>query len=125
MIGSSSATLDYLRFQLGHETRERFTVLYLNARLELITDFTVVVGTIDAAPFYPREIIAKALDIGATSLILAHNHPSGCPLPGEEDVACTRSLAATCRALGINLIDHVIVGANGTESLRRSGLLEP
>jgi DNA repair protein RadC len=120
VISSWSALLRYLQFDLASDTTERFKALFLNARNELLADETISTGTVDGAPFYPREIIGRALEIGATSLVIAHNHPSGDPVPSREDLDCTRALDALCKGLGITLIDHVIVGRLGTVSLNDS-----
>lgn len=104
-------------------TRERFRTLHLNARNELLLDDETTPGTIDAAPFYAREIVGRAIEIGTTSLILVHNHPSGNPRPSSRDIDATRSLAIICAGLSITLLDHLIVGRNNIISLRSAGLL--
>lgn len=123
ILGSSAAVLDYLRISLGSVVREEFRTLFLNARHELLAEETTSTGTVDAAPFYPREIIGRAIELGATSLIVAHNHPSGDPSPSREDLACTLRLARLCDALDIELIDHVVVARGTTTSMRAVGLL--
>lgn len=124
VIASSSALMDYLTFDLRSETNETFRSLYLNARHELLAQDTTAKGTIDAAPFLPREIIGRALEIGATAIIVAHNHPSGDPSPSARDLECTRLLARLCHDLDISFLDHVIVGRGSFVSLRREGALE-
>lgn len=124
VIGSSTALLNYLRFELRSETVETFRTLYLNGRHELIMHEVTATGTIDSAPFLPREIIGRALELGATSLVIAHNHPSGDPRPSSQDLESTHLLARLCEGLDILLIDHVIVGRGAIVSLRRQGLLE-
>lgn len=123
ILGSSSAVLDYLRFSLASTTVETFRTLFLNARNELLADETTSVGTVGAAPFYPREIIGRAIELGATSLIVAHNHPSGDPRPSREDMDCTLALASVCEGLDIALLDHVIVTRGSATSMRAAGLL--
>jgi DNA repair protein RadC len=123
VIGTSSALLAYLKFQMGSETTERIRVLYLNARHELLADEESATGTVDAAPFYNREIVGRAIELGATSIIVAHNHPSGDPRPSREDIACTHKLSDLCGELGMVLIDHVIVGRTDVLSLRAAGYL--
>jgi DNA repair protein RadC len=125
VIPTSTALIAYLQFELGAETVERFRTIYLNGRNELLADDVIVSGTVDAAPFYPREIIGRAIELGATSLIVAHNHPSGDPKPSHEDVACTRALAVLCAGLGIKLLDHIVVGRSSVTSFRKCGLLKP
>ncbi len=103
--------------------RERLRTLHLNARNELLLDDETAIGTVDAAPFYAREIVGRAIDVGATSLILVHNHPSGNHRPSRRDVEATKALAQICAGLGITLLDHLIVGRNEILSLRSEGLL--
>lgn len=123
IIGTSSALLAYLKFQMGSDTTERIRVLYVNARHELLADEEIAAGTVDAAPFYNREIVGRAIELGATSIIVAHNHPSGDPHPSGEDIKCTLKLSDLCGELGMILIDHVIVGRKKVVSLRAAGYL--
>lgn len=123
IIGTSSALLTYLKFQMGFETRERVRALYLNPSNELLADEEMASGTVNSAPFYNREIVGRAIELGATSIIVAHNHPSGDPSPSEDDIKCTRRLSDLCDQLDIVLIDHVIVGRKKAVSLRTAGKL--
>jgi DNA repair protein RadC len=123
MIGTSSALRDYLRVDMGTGSRERLRTLHLNARNELLSDDETSIGTIDAAPFYPREIIGRAIDVGASSIILVHNHPSGDPRPTPCDVKATVALERLCVGLDITLLDHLVVGRHEILSLRSLGLL--
>jgi DNA repair protein RadC len=102
---------------------ERVRVLYLNAQNRLILDHTASDGTIDEAAIHPREVIRKGLDIGATALILVHNHPSGSPEPSRADIAITTRIAEAGRHLGIVVHDHVIIGGDSHVSLRAKGLI--
>jgi DNA repair protein RadC len=123
VISTSSALRDYLHVDMSTACRERLRTLYLNARNELLLDHEAPEGTVDAAPFYPREIVGRALEVGATALILVHNHPSGDPRPSRQDIDATRTLAMICGGLGITLIDHLIVGRCSIFSFRNEGLL--
>jgi DNA repair protein RadC len=123
VLSTASRLLDYLRADMGGLTVEQFRVLYLNGRNHLLLDEVVATGTINHAAFYPREIVRRALDIGATALILAHNHPSGDPSPSESDLAATRRLIEATRELSITVHDHIIVTLTGWTSLRGSGAL--
>jgi DNA repair protein RadC len=115
--------LDYARAEAGHLRHERLHVLYLDIKNRLIGEHTSD-GTIDEAPFYPREIIRQALELGAASLIMVHNHPSGELNPSRADLAVTRRLVALAEPLGIAIFDHLIVGVTGHLSLRSEGLLK-
>ncbi|MGN3973948.1 RadC family protein [Tsuneonella sp. SYSU-LHT278] len=123
VLGSWQALLDYLTIDMAHLTVERVRVLYLDARNRLIVDHHVGDGSIDEASIHPREVVRKALDVGATAMILVHNHPSGNPEPSRADIEITRRIAEAGRLLGIVVHDHVIVGRQGHVSLKAKGLI--
>ena len=123
VLASWQALLDYLAVDMGNLTKERVRVLYLNARNQLVLDFTASEGTVDEAAIHPREVIHQAMDIGATALILVHNHPSGSPEPSRADIAITNRIAEAGRHLGIVVHDHVIIGGTDHVSLRAKGLI--
>lgn len=123
VLGSWQALLDYLAIDMANLTVERVRVLYLNARNQLILDHELGDGTVDEAAIYPREVIRRGLDIGATALILVHNHPSGNPEPSRADIQITHRIAEAGRLLGLVVHDHVIVGHEGHVSLRAKGLI--
>jgi DNA repair protein RadC len=122
ILSSWQALLDYLRADMAHEAIERVRVLYLNAKNMLIRNEPLSEGSVDEAAVYIREIIRRALDNGATALIIVHNHPSGDPTPSQQDIRLTRDLIEAARHLKISVHDHVIVGANGHSSMRALGL---
>lgn len=123
VLGSWQALLDYLSIDMAHLTVERVRVLYLDTRNRLIRDYLASEGTIDEASIHPREVIRRGLDIGASALILVHNHPSGNPEPSRADIQITNRIAEAGRLLGITVHDHVIVGREGHVSLRSKGLI--
>jgi len=123
VLGSWQALLDYLAIDMAHLTVERVRVLYLDSRNRLVRDHLASEGTIDEAAIHPREVIRRGLDIGATALILVHNHPSGNPEPSRADIQITQRIAEAGRLLGITVHDHVIVGREGHVSLRAKGLI--
>ena len=123
VLGSWQALLDYLAIDMSHLKHERVRVLYLDTRNRLILDHLAAEGSIDEAAIHPREVIRKAFDIGATALILVHNHPSGDPEPSRADIAITSRIAEAGRLLGVTVHDHVIVGRGAHVSLRAKGLL--
>ena len=88
----------------------------------LISDDTHGVGAVDRTPAYPGEVIRQALSLQATSLILAHNHPSGDPRPGKEDVTMTREIQAAARTLEITVHDPLIIARGGHNSFKSMGL---
>lgn len=123
LIGSWSTLLRYLKRDLGHERREKFRVLFLDPRHMLVADETLGEGTVDHAPVYPREIARRALELSASSVVLVHNHPSGDPAPSAADIAMTRAIIQALKPLSVSVHDHVIVGRDGTSSLKAMGLI--
>ncbi len=123
VLGSWQSLLDYLAIDMAHLHHERVRVLYLDTKNRLVRDHLFGDGTIDEAAIHPREVIKQGLDLGASALILVHNHPSGSPEPSRADIDITRRIAEAGRPLGIAVHDHVIVGREGHVSLRAKGLL--
>lgn len=123
VIASWQALLDYCRLRLAHRPTEHFRVLYLNNRNALIADEEQQRGTIDRVQLYPREVIKRALELGAAAVILVHNHPSGDPQPSRADVDMTREVAAAGAKLGVAVHDHLVIGRAGHVSFRSKGLL--
>jgi DNA repair protein RadC len=103
--------------------RERFVALYLDARHRVVRRRLVSVGTLTASLVHPREVLGPALRARAAALVVVHNHPSGDPEPSPEDCALTERLRDAARLLGLELLDHVVVGRNGFVSLRERGVL--
>lgn len=123
VLSSWQALIDYLTADMAHLTVERVRVLYLDTKNRLIDDHHASEGSIDEAAIHPREVIRKAMDVGASALILVHNHPSGNPEPSRADIQITQQIAEAGRLLGVTLHDHVIVGREGHVSLRAKGLI--
>ncbi len=123
VLSNWQALLDYLHIDMAHLTVERVRVLYLNAQNMLVHDEHVGDGSVDEAAIHPREVIRRALDLGATALILVHNHPSGSPEPSRADIQITNRIAEAGRLLGITVHDHIIIGRQGHVSLRGKGLI--
>jgi DNA repair protein RadC len=123
-IKSTSAAASYLTDRLRGLPDEHFRVLYLNRRNTLLDDVLVSQGAVGSVTPPMRNIIARALQVNASSLIAAHNHPSGVVEPSESDRLLTKDLIAAARSLGLRLLDHVIVGDDMTYSFADSGLLD-
>jgi len=111
LVCSAAAVADYLQAD-ARAAREWFKVLYLNNKNKVILNKLEFIGTIDSSAVYPREIIVTALQCGASSIILAHNHPSGDPLPSYCDKEITKAIVFAAATLGIKVLDHVIIGAS-------------
>ncbi len=123
VISSWNRLLAYCRAQLAHETVENFHLLFLDTRNHLIADERQQRGTIDHTAVYPREVVKRALELGAAAVILVHNHPSGDPTPSKADIAMTKEIKAAAAPLGIEIHDHIIIGKAGHTSFKSRGLL--
>ncbi len=118
------ALVAYLQAALAREKVEQFRILFLGVGEVLLADEAQARGTVNHTPVYPREVMKRALELGARSLILVHNHPSGDPTPSREDLAMTEQVRQAAAALGVALQDHVIVGNGRWLSFRAEGLLD-
>lgn len=123
IIEDISTVINYCRICLMNSEREELRVLYLNKRNRLIIDERMQEGTVDHTPLYPREIIKRTIQLSATAIIIAHNHPSGDATPSDADIEMTQKLANTCKELNIMLMDHLIVSENDYFSFRKNKLL--
>ena len=110
-----------MRLMLRDLPHEEFHVLILNTQNEVLRDLQVTRGTLDASLVHPREVFRAAVIESASSIILVHNHPSGDPTPSEEDRAVTDELRSAGRTLGIEVLDHVIVGEGRYVSFVEAG----
>jgi DNA repair protein RadC len=123
VLSHLQALHDYVHAAIAHAPAEQLWVLLLDSRNHLLAEEVISIGTINEAPVYPREIMRRALEVGATALILVHNHPSGDPQPSDTDIAVTRRVVDAGRELGVRLHDHLVVARGGTISFRALGLL--
>lgn len=123
VISGWDALLDYCHTTMAHRSTEQFRVLYLDRKNRLIADEEQAKGTVDHVPVYPREVVKRALELDASSLILVHNHPSGDPTPSPEDITMTRRILEAAEALDLSLHDHVIIGRSREVSFRSAGYL--
>ncbi len=115
--------ISYCRASMGFEKVEEFRVLYLDRKNLLVGEEMHQRGTVDHTPVYPREVVRKALEHGASALIMVHNHPSGDTTPSNADIEMTKEVAKAAATLDIILHDHVIVGRSGHTSFKATGLL--
>ena len=115
--------IDYCFMKMAHEAKEMISVIYLNVKNIVIQDEIIQQGSINSSAIYPREIIARCLDLRASSIILIHNHPSGDANPSVEDIEMTKDIQKTLSSANIKLHDHVIVANSGILSLKNLGLL--
>jgi DNA repair protein RadC len=123
LLNNWQRLVDYCRAAMGHETKEQFRLLFLDRKNHLMAEEVQQRGTIDHSPVYPREVVQRALEIGAGAIVLAHNHPSGDVTPSKADIEITRAIADACRPLGISVHDHIIIGRDDVASFKTLGLL--
>lgn len=123
LISSPDEAVQLIRAYLGDADREHFVVLMLSTKHRVNAIHTVSVGSINATIVHPREVLKVAILSNAAAIVVGHNHPSGDPKPSEEDLSITERLLQACRIMGIELLDHVVLGENRHISFRESGLL--
>ena len=123
VISNWQALVEYCRASMGFEKTEQFRLLFLDRKNRIIADEIQQRGTIDHTPVYPREVVKRALDLGAAAIIMVHNHPSQDPSPSSADIEMTREVQEAVAKLGILLHDHIVVGRGGNASFKSLGLL--
>lgn len=122
VISSPADVDELLRGRIANQDRENFIAVLLNTKNEVIEAPTISIGTLQASLVHPREVFKPAIRASAASVILAHNHPSGKVEPSREDCEVTQRLVEASRIVGIEVLDHVIVG-NGYISMKEQGML--
>jgi len=113
IVATRHELIDYCRQLMAHDRDEQLRVFFLNGRRELLAEEVIARGGPEGVMVRPRQILARALEVGASGLTLVHNHPSGDPAPSDLDRRFTRKLAVAAEALGIRLHDHLIVARDG------------
>jgi len=121
---SPKEVFDYLYHSLRDLKREKFKVIFLDAKNQIIEERTLFEGTVDASAVYPREIMKSALRYDASSLIFVHNHPTGDPEPSSSDRRITKELVFAASMMQIRVLDHIIIGNNCYFSFADKGLIE-
>lgn len=120
-IKSSKAAYEYLAGKLAHLTQEHFYLLCLDTKNHILHERTVFVGSLNATVVHPRELFREAIKYSAASIIVGHNHPSGDPTPSKEDIEVTKRLREVGRLVGIELLDHLVIGQGCYTSLKERG----
>ena len=120
---SWQSVIDYCRARMSHLKIEQFRLLFLDQKNKIIADEVQQQGTINTTPVFPREVLKRTLELGATSLIMVHNHPSGDPTPSQADIDITRKVINAAKELDINVLDHLIIGRFGHVSLKEKKLI--
>ncbi|MCT4575421.1 MAG: DNA repair protein RadC [Alphaproteobacteria bacterium] len=115
--------LDYCHSSMAWKKEEQFRVLYLNRKNVLIADEVQSEGTLDYTPVYPREIVKRSLDLGASAIILVHNHPSGSNSPSKDDILMTKELKKTLNGIDVSIHDHIIISREGHYSFKSNMII--
>lgn len=123
VMSSPAETRHYLTSHLAHLPYEVFSALFLDNKHQVITFKTLFQGTIDGASVHPREVVKQSLQLNASALIFAHNHPSGCVKPSQADISITRKLKDALGLVDIRVLDHFIIGGNEAYSFAEHGML--
>ena len=123
ILSSWDALGDYLQAAMAHSNVEEVRVLFLNAKNMLLANEAMWRGSVDEAAVHVREIISRAFALGATAIIMVHNHPSGDASPSQQDIRLTRELIDAGRHMKIAVHDHVIIGSQGRTSMKAMGLI--
>jgi DNA repair protein RadC len=122
-LSSWAAVMDYCKTVMAHRGVEEFRLLFLDRKNVLIADEPQARGTVDQVPVYPREVAKRALELGASAVIMVHNHPSGDPTPSQADIAMTRKVREALGAVEIRLHDHIVIGKDTDATFVGLGLL--
>ncbi len=123
VLTSPQQVKDFLRLKLAHLGHEVFAVLFLNAQHQLVELEEMFRGTLTQTSVYPREVVKRALELQASAVILAHNHPSGVAEPSRADEYLTQTLKAALQLVDVRVLDHLVVGRAGVVSFAERGLL--
>jgi DNA repair protein RadC len=123
IISTWQKLIDYCTAAIGFGAVEQFRLLFLDRKNALIADEAQQRGTVDHTPVYPREVVKRALELGASAIIMVHNHPSGDPTPSKADIEMTREVQKALAALDIALHDHLIIARGNHASFRGLRLL--
>jgi DNA repair protein RadC len=122
-IKDPESVVKAIRASIKDKAKEHFKLILLNPRNKIIGISTISIGTLNASLVHPREVFKDAIMHTAASVVLAHNHPSGDPEPSEDDITITKRLIEAGKILGVEVIDHIIVGKNGFLSFEEKGLI--
>jgi len=118
VIRSAYDVYHHVHARLSHLMQEHFLTLYLNTKSELITEETIFIGTINQTLIHPREIFKTAVKLSASAVLFVHNHPTGDSMPSKADILATEQLMQAAELMGIDLIDHIVIGKNEFYSIK-------
>lgn len=124
VLDSWNKVLDYCHSVMAHQREEQLRLFFLDGRNALVADEMQSKGTVNHTPLYVREVVKRALELGASALIMAHNHPTGDPSPSRDDITLTREVRNALKVVGVSLHDHIIIGRKGHCSLRSMNVID-
>jgi DNA repair protein RadC len=116
--------ITYMHSHLSFAIREEIWLIYLNGRNQVLGDECHQIGTVNESPLFPREVVKRALDMGALGIIMVHNHPSGDATPSVQDIHLSLHIMEACAPMGLAFMDHIILSKEGYVSCRQKGLLD-
>jgi DNA repair protein RadC len=122
-IKNPESVVKAIRSSIKDKAKEHFKLILLNPRNKIIGISTISIGTLNASLVHPREVFKDAIVHSAASVVLAHNHPSGDPEPSEDDIKITNKLVESGKILGIEVIDHIVIGKNNFCSFKERRLM--
>lgn len=122
-FSSPCSIANYYMEDLRHEKQEIMKLIMLDSKSALVGETNVSKGTVNASLITPRELFVEALEKGAVAIVLLHNHPSGDPSPSRDDILTTKRISEAGMLVGIELLDHIIIGNNCYTSFREEELL--
>ncbi|MFC2038621.1 DNA repair protein RadC [Chloroflexota bacterium] len=122
LVKTPEEVVSLVKGRLKNQKKEHFQVLLLDTRSHLIKISEISVGSLDTSIVHPREVFKEAISASAASVIFVHNHPSGDPKPSDDDIKLTVRLAEAGEIMGVEVLDHIIIGNNEYLSLKREGL---
>lgn len=123
VIDSFNKLIDYCVAKMGRDKIESFRVIFLDTKLRLIADEEFSKGTVDQTLLFPREVLKRVINLGASSIIMVHNHPSGDTKPSKADVAMTKEVIKALLPVAVELVDHLVVSKNSYTSFKAKGLI--
>ncbi len=122
-LATYEKVVEYCRTLAAHRDVEEFRALYLDTKNRLIRDELLQTGTVNHTPVYPRQVCVRALEVGASALVVVHPHPSNDPTPSRADVEMTARLRDALKTIDVDLHDHIVVTAGAAFSFKEKGLL--
>ncbi|MCQ3815762.1 RadC family protein [Staphylococcus xylosus] len=123
-ITSPQDVANFMMGKMEHLTQEKFIVLFLNSKNVIIKQKTIFIGTLNSSVIHPREIFSEAIKCASNAIVVLHNHPSGDTTPSKEDIRATNRLRKCGEILGIDLLDHIIIGDHTYMSMVEDGYFD-